>query len=180
MNMFILDHDPQLIAQYHCDKHVVKMITETFQMCGSALIRHKETNLPKTKSGKTLRGGYHHHPVTKWIGETRKNFLFACCVGIELCKEYTYRYNKIHFCQFGLEQMELLEKSIPDISDMTQFAQAMPDKYKHKCAITAYRNYYAFEKKALLKGFKFNKGRHEPQWLQELSSSPIPQYINVS
>lgn len=34
MNIFYLDQDPKLCAQYHCDKHVVKMITEYAQiMC---------------------------------------------------------------------------------------------------------------------------------------------------
>lgn len=29
MNIFFLDENPSLSAQYHCDKHVVKMILET-------------------------------------------------------------------------------------------------------------------------------------------------------
>jgi hypothetical protein len=30
MNIFFLDENPKLSAQYHVDKHVVKMILETF------------------------------------------------------------------------------------------------------------------------------------------------------
>ena len=29
MNIFILDEDPKKAAEYHCDKHVVKMILES-------------------------------------------------------------------------------------------------------------------------------------------------------
>lgn len=32
MNLFILDLDPKKIAQYHCDKHIVKMPLESAQM----------------------------------------------------------------------------------------------------------------------------------------------------
>ena len=32
MNIFILDRDPVLAAQYQCDKHVVKMVLETAQI----------------------------------------------------------------------------------------------------------------------------------------------------
>jgi hypothetical protein len=32
MNIFYLDSDPELAAQMHCDKHVVKMILETAQL----------------------------------------------------------------------------------------------------------------------------------------------------
>ena len=37
MNIFILDRDPKVCAQYHCDKHVVKMILETAQMICTVL-----------------------------------------------------------------------------------------------------------------------------------------------
>lgn len=32
MNLFWLDNDPVKLAQYHCDKHVVKMVLETAQI----------------------------------------------------------------------------------------------------------------------------------------------------
>jgi hypothetical protein len=32
MNIFYLDEDPKICAQYHCDKHVVKMIIEYAQL----------------------------------------------------------------------------------------------------------------------------------------------------
>ena len=36
MNIFILDTDPTLCAQYHCNKHVVKMIAESVQLLSTA------------------------------------------------------------------------------------------------------------------------------------------------
>ena len=32
MNMFVLDEQPQKAAEFHCNKHVVKMILEAGQM----------------------------------------------------------------------------------------------------------------------------------------------------
>ena len=36
MNIFILDTDPVVAAQSQCDKHVVKMVTESAQMLSTA------------------------------------------------------------------------------------------------------------------------------------------------
>jgi hypothetical protein len=36
MNIFYLDEDPKICAQYHCDKHVVKMIIEYAQLFSTA------------------------------------------------------------------------------------------------------------------------------------------------
>lgn len=166
MNMFILDLNPTEIAKSHCDKHVPKMIVETLQMCGSALIRHGSKNLPLTKSGKPLRGGYHHHPVTRWIGETRANFRFAISVGLALCAEYTFRYNKQHFSEIGLLYMKLYETDIPD-GQLTPFALAMPDIYKQNDAVMAYRLYYFNDKRTKIK-FEYLKGREKPNWLIDM------------
>lgn len=36
MNIFYLERDPKIAAEFHCDKHVVKMIVESAQMLSSA------------------------------------------------------------------------------------------------------------------------------------------------
>ena len=36
MNIFYLDKNPKIAAEMHCDKHVVKMITETAQLLSTA------------------------------------------------------------------------------------------------------------------------------------------------
>jgi hypothetical protein len=98
-------------------------------------------------------------------------------LGIELCKEYTYRYKKIHKSQV---EIEMLAQNIPDLPDLpfTPPLQAMPDMYKSPdCAradrsientIEAYRAYYFFGKERILswKG-KFN-GREVPVWITEM------------
>ena len=36
MNIFVLDENIEICAQYHCDKHVVKMITKYNQLMSTA------------------------------------------------------------------------------------------------------------------------------------------------
>ena len=66
MNIFVLDLDPEVAAQYHCDKHVPKLCVEVTQMMVSAVRRYGATDndVPLTKSGTPHKGGYHRHPVT--------------------------------------------------------------------------------------------------------------------
>jgi hypothetical protein len=51
---------------------------------------------------------------------------------------------------------------IPDVG-MTPFAQAMPDEFKNECAVTAYRDYYLYDKRYNIK-VEWNKGRCKPEW----------------
>ena len=96
MNIFVLDNDPKVAAQLHADKHVVKMVLELYQQMGSAMRRHGATDkdMPLTAKGTPLKGGYHNHPCTRWVGDTRANFEWAAEHAIALCEEYTYRYGK--------------------------------------------------------------------------------------
>ena len=90
MNIFHLHKDPKICAEYHCDKHVVKMILETAQMLSTAYQKHcgEDTNLYKP--------AYPKHPMTIWVGESVENFNYAHLLGKELGKQYTHRYGKIH------------------------------------------------------------------------------------
>ena len=45
MNIFVLDLDPQKAAEYHCNKHVVKMILESAQMLCTAHWTHLEKDI---------------------------------------------------------------------------------------------------------------------------------------
>ena len=48
MNIFHLDKNPIKCAEYHCDKHVVKMILETSQMLSTAYQNMQEKMIPYT------------------------------------------------------------------------------------------------------------------------------------
>ena len=143
MNIFILHDNPVIAARHYCDKHSPKMVVELLQQLGSAVIRHGATPdmMPLTKKGTPLKGGYHHHPCTIWCGDSRANFVWAAFHAIELCEEYTRRFGKTHFCEIGIRHLAKMGHLIPN-GELTPFAQAMPDEYKHENAVTAYRAYY--------------------------------------
>jgi|TARA_R100000482_G_scaffold117421_1_gene60999 hypothetical protein len=174
MNIFVLDENPILAGKMYCDKHVPKMVVELYQQLGSAVIRHGATpdQLPLTKAGTPLRGGYHNHPATRWVGDSRANFLWASYHAAVLCEEYNKRFAKEHFCELGLEQLYTLSYLIPE-GDLTPFALCMPDEYRPEnvdgdeviyhatgdVAVQAYRDYYHSKTFA-----RWDKGRDAPAW----------------
>ena len=144
MNIFILDEDPKLSAEYHCNKHVVKMIVESCQLMSTALHElNADADIIPYKSTHV------HHPCTIWTAESYSNFMWLHKLTEQLCKEYTNRYYKIHACEKFLPVFaRLADPSLfPMPNQPTAFVQAMPDKYKiYGNAVNAYRNYYMGEK----------------------------------
>lgn len=151
MNIFALSNDAVEAAKFHNNSHVSKMCLETAQLLC--------TNLSKLGIETPYLPCHQKHPCTLWAGETRSNFIWLCSLGINLCMEYTYRYEKVHASQKVI--MFALHNSIhiPD-GDLTPFAQAMPDEYKDADPIKAYRNYYIHGKSHLAKWTK----REIPYW----------------
>ena len=68
MNIFHLHKVPKVCAEYHCDKHVVKMILETAQMLSTAYQRH--CGLDEC----LYKPAYPKHPMTIWVGDSIENF----------------------------------------------------------------------------------------------------------
>lgn len=153
MNIFILDEDVKLAAQYHCDKHVVKMILETAQILSTAL---RENGYD---GDDIYRATHKNHPCVKWATESRENFLWLCKLGLELAYEYEFRYEKWHKSARVISQCIRYNTLIPE-GKQTPFPQAMPDKYKSENVVQAYRDYYIGEKK----DFATWKKRDKPFW----------------
>ena len=97
MNIFYLGN-PQTSAQELCDKHVVKMITESAQML-CAVHWCKADTLEKVQeclSYHLFKPAHINHPSTIWTRETNEQYLWHYELYVEMCKEYTRRYGKIH------------------------------------------------------------------------------------
>lgn len=148
MNLFILDEDPAISAEYHCDKHVVKMIIEAAQILSTVM------NL------KGLQGPYKSthikHPCTLWTAESKANFAWVLRYHRYLGIEYSKRYYKTHKCS-------ALTFEFPEFTklELTPFVQCMPTKYKVlNEPVLAYRNYYLGDKSRFAKW----KLGNEPYW----------------
>ncbi|MEK6880308.1 MAG: pyrimidine dimer DNA glycosylase/endonuclease V, partial [Nanoarchaeota archaeon] len=85
MNIFVLDKDPKIAAQYLCDKHIVKMILESAQLLCSQF----ECDAPYKKT-------HYNHPCSIWTRTSKENYLWLIEHSLEMGLEYTKRYNKTH------------------------------------------------------------------------------------
>ena len=164
MNIFYLSKNTKRCARYHCDKHCIKMILELTQLLYTCLWLCLDSNwinkAPLTKSGnKGYKKTHINHPCAIWVRESIENYRWLCKLGIDLCKEYTHRYGRIHACQKHIEFLQKQKPKIPEIK-MTKVKQAMPDKYKCKSSKKAYRNYYINEKARFCKW----TNRNPPKW----------------
>ena len=155
MNIFILDTDVVKCAQYHVDKHCVKMILETTQLLNNALIANDKDYIPVYKQT------HKNHPASIWASQSRENFAWLLRLGYSLCDEYTYRYGKHHKCESILINFEKSMRwlKIPP-QGMTPFTKCMPDQYKVEDPVQSYRNYYIGEKAYIAKWSK----RSQPDW----------------
>lgn len=157
MNIFYLHNNPETCAKYHNNKHCVKMILETAQILSTAhwmngsRAPYKQTHI--------------NHPCCKWAQKSRQNYLWLANLGLELCKEYSYRYGKVHKTQ---QHLQWLAKNVPNIANngFVQPPQCMDIEYKVPGnSVQAYRNYYIHGKRHLANW----KKRHKPRWYVEYS-----------
>ena len=152
MNIFFLHKHSVIAAQMQCNKHVVKMVLETAQMLSTAA-RAKGHDAGQ-------KSAYPKHPMTLWVSQNTDNFRWAWLHGMSLAKEYTNRYDKIHKSQEILEQLE--NYATGDEAHITEPPQCMPDEYKTKNYVEAYRNYYVGDKKRFA---KYKNGK-TPKFMQ--------------
>jgi len=177
MNIFMLDNDPKLAAIYHCDKHAIKMILETAQLLSTAhRVLDGKLYIDKTANNRSIKrwklsspmmerelykATHINHPSAVWVRESKDNYIWTYELYKNLCKEYTYRYGKIHATDTKLTKLlSVLPTNIPDIG-LTPIKQAMPDEYKNSDGVQAYRDYYNGEKTSMLVW----KNRPTPSWI---------------
>jgi hypothetical protein len=165
MNIFVLSLLVKRCARYHCDVHVVKLLLESAQMLCTCH-RVLDQNLNKKMDRKLYRSTHVKHPCNRWLRESVENYKWLYRLFIALCKEYTYRYNKVHLSEKKLAKvLKRVPKNIPRIP-MTSRPLAMPEKYHVKNddgsfnIVESYRLYYINEKKSLCKW----TGRSVPKW----------------
>ena len=147
----MLDRDPERAAQYHNDRHVIKMLLESAQLLSTAC----------RVSG--LDCGYKlthiNHPCSVWVRESLDNWQWLKVLAKHLNSEFRYRFNhadnhKSYDVIAGLPEPALTPLGL------TQFAQAMPDECRQEDPVTAYRLYYIQHKNHIAKWTK----RSVPNW----------------
>ena len=153
MNIFVLDRDPVLAAQMQCDKHVVKMVLETAQLLCSAF----------DAGDAPYRRTHHNHPCAIWTRASMGNYLWLVEHGLALADEYRHRYGKQHASEAVIHWClaNFILAHVDHSDELTPFAQAMPEEYRHPDPVAAYRAYYRGAK-ADIATWKPIRGR--PDW----------------
>ena len=154
MNIFVLDLDPKKCAQYHCNKHVIKMILESTQLlCDTLHVAgtYKSYIVP-------YKATHINHPCAIWARASLSNWLWLKQLALELCKEYTIRYGKQHKCEAIIKNLPN-----PNLIDygLTIRPLCMPDEVKKSTVVESYHNYYLTCKQALLSW----KVTNPPYWV---------------
>jgi len=161
MNIFFLSICPKTCAVMHCDAHVRKMILEYAQMLCSA---HHVCG--RYKNPKLYKVAFKNNPCTVWTRASVGNYIYLYTLFINLCKEFTYRFGKVHSSQRQLEKcLSFIPVGIPN-GNITRLHQAMPERCKLPRDTASYHNYYNMEKTYFAKWTK----REIPYWY-------IPQLI---
>lgn len=183
MNIFWLDFDPTKCAQYHADRHVLKMIIELAQLLctahrildGTMIEEEYVTKTNKKRKRKVYKLDDEHidmqlykathvnHPCAKWVRECDKNYEATYRLFVALCHEYTHRYEKTHKCYTLFNGvLAVPPASIPKADTMTSPALAMPDECKVESVVESYRKYYKSDgKKSIV---TWTKNRPVPDW----------------
>lgn len=180
MNIFFLSLHPRRAAEWHCNRHVVKMILESTQMLWTAQHviwgnRLDMRDAPRSRSGQQgYRPVSRNHPCAKWVRTSLSNYRWLCALASALIAEYHYRYPEAgaHACEDHVAWLSAHPPPIPELY-LTEPPQAMPDEYKADNVVTAYRQYYLGQKRD--RGLLVYTRRPPPEWV--ISPSPPPPRI---
>lgn len=183
MNIFYLHHDAETCAQMHNDKHVVKMILEYAQLLSTAhrvLDGVEEQALSKSgrkqkvwrlnddRDAHIYKASHINHPSAKWVRHNISNYSWLFAMWVELLREYTYRYDKVHSSERLVEHLVNIPKNIPTNNGWTAPWRAMPEEFKvprstPNYTIESYRAYYLGAKVKMCRW----TNRPMPQWFAD-------------
>ncbi len=172
MNIFILDRNPKKAAEYHCDKHVVKMIVETAQILSTVhwlkLLEKRNKSIDSFKRIKDsflflkencldcekppYKMTHVRHPCTIWSTKSIQNYKWLFCLLYNLCKEYNTRYGKIHKTSQYLKWFYFNVPSNLSNIGLTDFEVCMKDDFKiSNDPVKCYKEYYIKDKSRFAK-----------------------------
>lgn len=166
MNIFYTDGNPTIAARNLCNKHVVKMATESVQILS--------TLLPPDIA--PFKHTHYNHPCCIWARKNSTHALWLLLHAQGIFLEYTRRYGKQHGSFRGLQCPELYEfvKTMPS-SKFEPPPQCMPEEYRCSDTILAYRRYYIGDKARFAKWMCISE---IPSWWPVLSDEFVSKRKN--
>jgi len=121
----------------------------------------KRWRLPDDRERELYLASHIQHPSGIWVRSSSGNYdwLYNCFV--TLCAEFYKRYGKIHETARKLTFPLQIRPQNISMSDMTEPPQCMPDEYKDRDYVVAYRKYYMGAKAHFA---KWERGVSAPDW----------------
>jgi hypothetical protein len=178
MNIFYLNQNVEECARMHVDRHVTKMIVEYAQLLstahrvldGNVTVGLSDSGRKRTTyvldsplNGILYAATHINHPSAIWCRKGVVQYRWLHNLLIELCKEYTHRYGKIHKVEREglLWQLEQIPRSIHTDVFWCEPTPAMPEDIRIPGdSLASYRNYYIKSKSHLANW----KKRNVPEW----------------
>lgn len=102
-----------------------------------------------------------NHPCSVWARETDANYYWLYQLLDGCLKEFERRYHKPHSTSRLVEFLSRAPRRIRR-GQLTPYAQAMPEEYKHEDAVEAYRRFYTGSKARFAKW----KNTPVPDWFK--------------
>lgn len=166
MNIFILDTNPILAAQAHCDQHLHKMILESAQMLSTAA--HKF--FPHLK-GHIYAPAYEKHPCTQWVSADLSHMAWVCALATTLneIRESTgsNRHSSMDVIQAIYDNIDIYACSMrPD-----HFAEAMYPHIRIRSDLTTVQKYQLYYQKKHAQ-WQLDKGRG-----MTYKNRPVPEFM---
>lgn len=95
MNIFYLDRDIETCAQYHCDKHINKMILEGAQLLASAIhVIDPKLAQAQVESNGLYRLTHRNHPCAVWVRSSVEHYIYLLDLMTALNEEAKWRYDR--------------------------------------------------------------------------------------
>lgn len=180
MNIFVLDKNPRIAAKFLHDVHIRKMIIESCQLLANCYPVEKLQEAPKTQKENVRKHSYYNHPCSIFTRKSIENFNWLLEHAIAISDEYTFRFEKNHFC---LEFLRWCCKNKPNLPKLggVDFVLCMPETHKSDSVVNSYKKYYSKEKTVDKNGKAMDSytKRKKPLWLK-FSSSGIEKVITMS
>jgi hypothetical protein len=180
MNLFYLDDDLDKCAEYHIDKHVLKMILEAAQLITTTIWVDKYLGfIPRKLDSKELKvindvkrlepaiddriftrylPTHVNHPSAIWVRSSLEHYYWTVNYANALNDEGMYRGYKSHASCAEVNRMPEPTR-LPD-AGWTTPTLAMPDQLKSNDAVASYRKFYMLDKGP----FATWKLRGKPDW----------------
>lgn len=189
MNIFYVDQNAEKAAQCLVDKHVIKMILESAQLLSTAhRVLDGEIKTVHNANGRSAKryvlnderetllynSTHVNHPSAIWTRQNSANYIWLYNHMMELGREYTYRYGKVHLSIQKLENiLASIPNKIPHSNIISNMSSCMDNEYivESQNPIINYRNYYNKGKSAL----HCWTGRIPPKWIEGEVYVILPQ-----